>query len=417
MPGPAFETDEVEKLLKKAKSSGKEMPFAFGLASKPEECGLVLHMRKPGKTLREQVKKDPAIKKTCFGVLRIDGAEVFFQPQRPLKGMVAQLKKKFRAEGLGKYKPVLLGADGAVIDEDALPEAEEDEDDIDLTAAETPVEDKGDDVTEGPSPDDLKKRLVVASGQVKSLTSLEHIAALGGALRKCVKLLGARDFEGCALGLAKLEAALTQVTKSAPPATDAPNQANLAEQLKKILIAQVGKIKSLPPQQAAPLAVQVKEISEQIKSGELDDAKSNLKALALAIAAPQEPGPASIGDPMKIWQDAKESVDAGVSKLQVVLKGMGHPVLAQIADSGLAGVTDGNQTAMMKALFEMKGAVGEGRTKAGKSLLAQVGAYAAFLKEDQIIDLIENNPFGVKAPVKAPLMGALREIAVIAKAA
>ena len=46
MPDQAFDTDAVLKLLKKSKASGNELPFAFGLAGKPESCGLMVDLRK-----------------------------------------------------------------------------------------------------------------------------------------------------------------------------------------------------------------------------------------------------------------------------------------------------------------------------------------------------------------------------------
>jgi hypothetical protein len=67
-PNPAFDADDIGKLFNKAKTSGEAYSFAFGLASKPEECGLVVHLRKPPATLKKDLKKaSSAVKKVCFG--------------------------------------------------------------------------------------------------------------------------------------------------------------------------------------------------------------------------------------------------------------------------------------------------------------------------------------------------------------
>ncbi|UWQ42636.1 hypothetical protein K3718_05985 [Leisingera aquaemixtae] len=402
MPDQAFDSDAVLKLLKKSKASGNELPFAFGLAGKPENCGLMIDLRKPGKVLRGDMKKMPGIKKTCFGNLRVEENEVFLQPEKPLKGIVKQLKKRFKAEGMVKFKPVLVGPDGSIIDEDSLP-------DDDAEALETSAPAQAD----GGAAAALKQRVTAAAAAVKALGNPELAARLAPELKAGAKLLGQGDHDGCAARLDRLEAALVKLQAQPEPA---PAQSGQAAKLSKLLAAQAARIKTLPPEQAAPLAEQARAIAASLKSGALPDAAAGLKALIKALDAPAE-AEAPQADVMEIWQAAKEDVDRGVSELQAALRSQNHPVLAQIADAGLAGVTDGNQTALMKALFEMKAATGEARKAAAQALLAQIAAYLKFLKNDPVITMVEDNPFGVSVPVKAPLTSALRQMADIAKAA
>ncbi|UWQ46938.1 hypothetical protein [Leisingera aquaemixtae] len=402
MPDQAFDADAVLKLLKKSKASGNELPFAFGLAGKPENCGLMIDLRKPGKVLRGDMKKMPGIKKTCFGTLRVEENEVFLQPEKPLKGIVKQLKKRFKAEGMVKFKPVLVGPDGSIIDEDSLP-------DDDAEALETSAPAQAD----GGAAAALKQRIAAAAAAVKALGNPELAARLAPELKAGAKLLGQGDHDGCAARLDRLEAALAKLQAQPEPA---PAQSGQAAKLSKLLAAQAARIKTLPPEQAAPLAEQARAIAASLKSGALPDAAAGLKALIKALDAPAE-AEAPQADVMEIWQAAKEDVDRGVSELQAALRSQNHPVLAQIADAGLTGVTDGNQTALMKALFEMKSATGEARKAAAQALLAQIAAYLKFLKNDPVITMVEDNPFGVSVPVKAPLTSALRQMADIAKAA
>ena len=402
MADQAFDSDAVLKLLKKSKASGKELPFAFGLAGKPENCGLMIDLRKPGKVLRGDLKKMPGIKKTCFGTLRVEENEVFLQPEKPLKGIVKQLKKKFKTEGMVKFKPVLVGPDGSIIDEDSLPDDE-------AEALEASAPEQADDGAAAA----LKQRIAAAAETVKALGNPELAGKLAPEIKASAKLLGQGDHDGCAARLDRLEAALAKLQAQPKPA---PAQSEQAAKLSKLLAAQAARIKALPPEQAAPLAEQARAIAASLKSGALPEAAEGLKALIAALDAPAE-AEQTQADPMEIWQAAKEDVDRGVSSLQDALKAQNHPVLAQIADAGLAGATDGNQTALMKALFEMKSATGDARKAAAQALLAQIAAYLKFLKDDPVITMVEDNPFGVSVPVKAPLTAALRQMADIAKAA
>lgn len=402
MADQAFDSDAVLKLLKKSKASGKELPFAFGLAGKPENCGLMIDLRKPGKVLRGDLKKMPGIKKTCFGTLRVEENEVFLQPEKPLKGIVKQLKKKFKTEGMVKFKPVLVGPDGSIIDEDSLPD-----DEAEALEASTP--EQADDGAAAA----LKQRIAAAAETVKALGNPELAGKLAPEIKASAKLLGQGDHDGCAARLDRLEAALAKLQAQAKLA---PAQSEQAAKLSKLLAAQAARIKTFPPEQAAPLAEQARAIAASLKSGALPEAAEGLKALIAALDAPAE-AEQTQADPMEIWQAAKEEVDRGVSSLQDALKAQNHPVLAQIADAGLAGATDGNQTALMKALFEMKSATGDARKAAAQALLAQIAAYLKFLKDDPVITMVEDNPFGVSVPVKAPLTAALRQMADIAKAA
>lgn len=117
---------------------------------------------------------------------------------------------------------------------------------------------------------------------------------------------------------------------------------------------------------------------------------------------------------LPIWNDAKESVDSGISSLQTALKTYKHPDLDVIADKGLNGVTKGNQVAMMKALLEFDATTSESRADRADALLKQLDAYRSFVTGDKIVALCEKNPFGVSVAIRAPLGVALDRIAAIA---
>lgn len=410
-----FDTDAIQKLLMKSKTQESEISFAFGLAAKPENCGLILHLLKPGSALKKQVKADPNIRQACFGTLTVVGPDVLLKPTKPLKGIVKQLKKKFREEGLVKFHPVLVDAEGMPLDEESLPEPDGRDEDDDGAPVETSAPEPAKAATDGPDPAALKQRLVAVGTQIKSLSPASP--ELAAAMLAAVRLLQSEDLAGCAAALTDLETRLAAAPPAAPPAPGKSADDETANKLKQALMERIALIRALPDGPArAALGVQAQSVMETLKAGDTAASVQALKALSAAISgagtASAPPAPAS-GDVMEIWRDAKESMDDGISKLQSALRGYNHPALNRIAEFGLNGATNGNQTALMKCLMEFRAANGPDRDKAAKALLAQAGVYAQFLTTDPVLDLCEKNPFGVALPLRATLGGALQKIAKV----
>ena len=97
-----FDKDKVKKFLAKSKMEKAELYFAFGLAKKPEDGGLVIHPREPGRKLRKALLADAAIKKACFGTLTVVDSDIFLKPVRPLQGMIKSLRVMLRNAGLAE---------------------------------------------------------------------------------------------------------------------------------------------------------------------------------------------------------------------------------------------------------------------------------------------------------------------------
>lgn len=403
----AFDKELVLKALLKCKSQGGEMNFAFGLAAKPENCGLLVHIRKPGGVLKKEVKSGVGIKKACFGTLTVDGAEVLLKPVKPLKGIVKQLKRKFREEKLTKFRPVLVDLNGNFLDEDTLPDPDDyDDSDDPVTGAESGA---GEEVVLDPAA--LKARLLKAASDLKALGATAP-PKLAAGIAAAAKSLKGGDLQGCAATLDKIEEALAGIAPS--PASDA--QADTMSKLRQALSARVALIKALPEgAQRTKLGAMARAASQTLNSGDVAATVQALKELSSALKA--GPEVTQSADVLEIWRDAKESVDEGITKLQSALRENDHPALSRIADLGLNGVTEGNQTALAKALFEFKAASGAQKAKSARALEAQVAVYAKFLASDPVLDLVENNPFGVSLPLRSTLGTALRQIAQACKAA
>jgi hypothetical protein len=110
---------------------------------------------------------------------------------------------------------------------------------------------------------------------------------------------------------------------------------------------------------------------------------------------------------MPIWVKAKEEVDVGIGRLQNVLRGFDDGDLNAITEFGLYGVTDRANVRLMTALTEADlGASPE----ALRRVVDAVGEFRAFLDVAPIVELLENNPFGVQVPMRRTLEAALAEL-------
>ena len=106
---------------------------------------------------------------------------------------------------------------------------------------------------------------------------------------------------------------------------------------------------------------------------------------------------------LALWQDAKDEVDAGINQLVAALRAEKDPDLDQIADRGLIGVTGGNTVKLMAAFLELRGATAETRPKAAGVLRKAAESYRSTVFAHPLIDLIDNNPWGVQVGMKSRL--------------
>jgi len=220
----------------------------------------------------------------------------------------------------------------------------------------------------------------------------------------------------------QIEAALAQVAKVAESAQeneqeDAPDTSDAVARIKAIS----DELRALPPQAAQKLGAALKGAASKLQAGDAEGAGAALDQIEAAMAklasAPAPAASTSGGAAMPIWRAAKEATDAGLNDLQVALKSHGHPDMQAIANKGLNGMSDGNQTAMMSALMEFDNATGETRGKSGAALLKQVESYRGFLASNTYVEMFENNPLGVNVTIKAPLGAALDQIETLARSA
>lgn len=110
------------------------------------------------------------------------------------------------------------------------------------------------------------------------------------------------------------------------------------------------------------------------------------------------------------WQDAIDTVNGQISKLQAALKKTGDAELIEIAEFGLNGVTGNLKTPMMAAIMELDHASGPAlKTAAGKATKI-ARAFNAYLASEETVAVTDDNEFGVQVTIRASLGGALRQI-------
>lgn len=114
---------------------------------------------------------------------------------------------------------------------------------------------------------------------------------------------------------------------------------------------------------------------------------------------------------LPIWMSAKETADAGIDALQTALRDRDDEDLDAIAEYGLYGATTGQAVRLIAALRDADGA---GTVGAYAKVRNAVDDFRDFLDGAPIVELMENNPFGVQVKLRATLGPALEQISRIA---
>jgi hypothetical protein len=109
---------------------------------------------------------------------------------------------------------------------------------------------------------------------------------------------------------------------------------------------------------------------------------------------------------LPIWVAAKDEIDSAITRLQEALVATRDDDLLQIAEYGLYGATGGENVALMAALREADA----GDDEALQRVRDAARDYQAFLAGAPMVQLVEENPFGVPVPLRKRLGDALAEL-------
>jgi len=134
--------------------------------------------------------------------------------------------------------------------------------------------------------------------------------------------------------------------------------------------------------------------------------------IGAAMATPAVPAakmPAA--ELLALFQDSKDEVDMGLSRLQAEMRNSDDVDLIRIAAYGMFGMTYGEGVGLMKALFELRAATPVQQPAALAAAAEAASVYKKKVFEHKLIDLVDRNPFGVEVGIKAKLGAALDTIA------
>jgi hypothetical protein len=132
-----------------------------------------------------------------------------------------------------------------------------------------------------------------------------------------------------------------------------------------------------------------------------------IEALLKTPGSASQPGrPASS---LKIWQQAKDSVDAQLNTLYATLKGSKIPQVIEAANE-IEAVMGNYRTKLVAALTVYDTTTGPAKEKARADALKVVAAYQTGIPKDKHIIAADTNPFGVKVAIRQTLGSALTDL-------
>lgn len=254
----------------------------------------------------------------------------------------------------------------------------------------------------------------VAAGQTNPDRDVEWIDAC----RAIAALLEQDQLETVPDKITALEQSLDGAGTTSPTTpTGDPLLKTIADAMKKLGDQITDALKQFPEKKMELLEAvgAVKKSLKELNAGEAQTALLELGRLLKDVRGSQTKP--SVGDPLVIWRDAKESCDIGIGALQTALREFEHPDLERIAELGLNGLTNGLQTQLMIAILNLQQAAGEDRAKAAETLAVRAADLRKTLQSDPIVALCEDNPFGITVAIREPLGAALTELERLAGAA
>lgn len=111
------------------------------------------------------------------------------------------------------------------------------------------------------------------------------------------------------------------------------------------------------------------------------------------------------------WQEASETIDGQIAKLQSALRNSGTEELIEIAEFGLNGVTGNFKVPLMAAIRNVDGAATGDRTKVISSALKVIKGFQNHIDSDEGVLVVDENPFGVPVTIRETLGAALGQLA------
>lgn len=400
---------EMKQLLVKSKK--EPVNFAFAPARDPGVALLLLDRTRSGRTLeRELAKQFPDAHNARFGTASVDVEDnpqlVKFAVNKPVSGMAKKLVRTLKGTGFNKIEIVL---------DDGTP--------VEGFAEEEPA-DPG-----GPDPEALKAALTKLIPQIQQITDPERRAGLVKLATMANVNLKMNNAVYAATNVEQLRRALAepQAATAAAPGPDAEKvRATLAQVMRRIpeYAAQAGQQQA--GQQQAWRA-RAAAATAALEAGNLPDAIRLVTALGQEMTGQAPTRPAAAGrapgrlDTKRLqtalvtFQTALTEVANGLARLEGKLRATQEPTFVRIAEFGLGGLTRGMRTKLMAAVINLTTAAPDQGGPAAKAARSACADFTALVAKDELLALVDQNPFGVPLACRTALGAALtaleREIA------
>lgn len=206
----------------------------------------------------------------------------------------------------------------------------------------------------------------------------------------------------------------------APPESPAQDHAALAHMLAQLIPA-IPKLAAGNTELQKALTQRAAAAGAALKANDLAGAAAAIDQLRKALvavghvhqqdSAPQPGAHTPAAELLARFVSAKEEVDSGLTRLQAALRDTGDEDLIRIADLGMYGMTNGGGVGLMKALLDLRGATPDRQEALSKAAREAALAYKAAVFKHVLVDLVDDNPWGVDVGIKAKLGPALDAIA------
>ncbi|KIN65584.1 hypothetical protein Z945_628 [Sulfitobacter noctilucae] len=287
------EGPELKKLITLAKR--KPLAFAFNPAKNDEDHYFGMDRKKPADLLGRDAKKNGEGSKVAFGMATVEGKQMTLTCEQVVPGIAKKLKRYLKTQKLTMNIEV-LDANGAVVDSDItdIP----DDPDEEIT--------DGEDIPPAFDQKDLIARLNLCKPKVQAAPE-NLIKPLSKLFTDTAGLIKAGDGAGAEANLQKLEAALAKIAAAAEGAPATPQLD--AKAIQAELVAVGGRVKALPPEQAARLAKPMKQAVDFFKAGDLPKTQAATAKISAvcdtleAAAPPKADGPADLAKRAKTLRD------------------------------------------------------------------------------------------------------------------
>lgn len=219
------------------------------------------------------------------------------------------------------------------------------------------------------------------------------------------------------------------VAPPAPPAPPVTDQAAKLTEALKALRPLIDTAIAAHPDRKAELVGTVQKISGEIKDGQFDSAKTNLVAFGKLLQSLGAASPVgkSGGEFDKLWpaaktawQEASDTVDEQISRMQVAMRESELEELVRIAEFGFNAISGNFKVPLMAAIRNVDGASGEARKKQAATALTVIDGFLKHLDQEELIAACDEDAeamFGVKSTIRTSIGAALEQMRTALQAA